>query len=339
MAGLIDTHCHLDDEQFASDLPLVVEPLLVVPASRRLIAVTTSAPSSHTCLELSRRYPGIVFASAGIHPNHITQATPTAWDEVVNLATNEPVVGIGETGLDRHWNDTPFPQQEDYFARHLALSRRTRKPIIIHCREAEVDVLRMLREEFDKNGPICGVMHSFVGGAEMATACREMGLYLSFAGMLTYKNSGALREVAAQQPLDRVLVETDSPYLAPVPLRGKRNEPANVVHTAACLAGLLGLSETALAEQSDAEMHEHCSLCRPRIRSRASASCMILGRKDMVDTNPHSEGCTIITEFVGQGQATTEEMRVAIPTGRMQLSASEGCETILTFSDRGKART
>jgi TatD DNase family protein len=249
VAGLIDTHCHLDDEQFASDLPAVIERARSAGVEA-MIAVATSAPSSVVCLELSRRYPRVVFASAGIHPNHITQATATAWDDVVSLAVNEPVVGIGETGLDRHWNDTPFPQQEDYFARHLALSRQTRKPVIIHCREAEADVLRMLRDDFDKNGRVHGVMHSFVGDAEMAAACLEMGLYLSFAGMLTYKNATALREVAAKQPLDRLLVETDSPYLSPVPLRGKRNEPGNVVHTAACLAGLVGTDESRLADQT-----------------------------------------------------------------------------------------
>ncbi len=249
MAGLIDTHCHLDAEQFASDLPAVLERAKTAGVVA-LVAVATTAKSSLTCLELSRRYPGVVFASAGIHPNNITQEAPDAWDAVVSLAVNEATVGIGETGLDRHWHDTPFPQQEDYFARHLALSRRTRKPIIIHCREAEADMLRMLRDDFDKNGPIHGIMHSFVGDGAMAAACLEMGLYLSFAGMLTYKNAAALREVAATLPLERLLVETDSPYLSPVPLRGKRNEPANVVHTAACLAGLLRVDAATLAEQT-----------------------------------------------------------------------------------------
>jgi TatD DNase family protein len=249
VAALIDTHCHLDDEQFTSDLPAVVGRAQAAGVAV-MVAVATTSPSSIACLELSRRYPGVVFASAGIHPNHASQAAATAWDEVVALAVNEPVVGIGETGLDRHWHDTPFPQQEDYFARHLALSRRTSKPIIIHCREADADMLRMLRDDFDKNGPLCGVMHSFVGDSAMAAACLAMGLHLSFAGMLTYKNAAALREVAAKQPLDRLLVETDSPYLSPVPLRGKRNEPGNVVHTAACLAGLLGAEATHLAEQT-----------------------------------------------------------------------------------------
>lgn len=261
MAGLIDTHCHLDDEQFAPDLPAVIERANSA-GLEVMIAVATSAPSSATCLDLGRRYPGVVYASAGIHPNHITQATATAWDEVVALAQEDQAVGIGETGLDRHWHDTPFPQQEDYFARHLGLSRRTRKPVIIHCREADADVLRMLRDEFDRHGPIRGVLHSFTGGAEMAAACREMGLYLSFAGMLTYKNAAALREVAAQQPLDRLLVETDSPYLSPVPLRGKRNEPGNVVHTAACLAQLLRIEEAHLAEQTTCNARSLFSLER-----------------------------------------------------------------------------
>ena len=146
---------------------------------------------------------------------------PTAWDEVVALADETRVVGVGETGLDRHWDDTPFAVQEEYFVRHLELGRRLNKPVVIHCREAEADVLRMLRAEFDRHGPIRGVMHSFVGDWATAEACLAMGLYLSFAGMLTYKNAEALREVAAKQPLDRLLVETDCPYLSPVPLRGQ----------------------------------------------------------------------------------------------------------------------
>src|SRR5262249_21124164 len=121
---------------------------------------------------------------------------------------------------------------------------------VIHCRLAEADVVRMLRADFDRHGPVRGVMHSFTGDAATAQACLAMGLYLSFAGMLTYKNAQALRDVAAAVPPERLLVETDSPYLAPVPVRGRRNEPAYVAHTAACLAGLKGLTPEALAEQT-----------------------------------------------------------------------------------------
>ena len=248
MAVLTDTHAHLDDEQFAGDLAAVLERALAAGVAQ-VVAVATTAPSSAACISLVANHLN-VFATVGIHPNHAAEAAPTAWDEVAALAGKKEVVGIGETGLDRHWNYAPFPIQEDYFARHLALSRRKSKPVVIHCREADADVLRMLRAEFDRNGPIRGVMHSFVGDADMAAACLAMGLHLSFAGMLTYKNAKALREVAAKLPLDRLLVETDCPYLAPVPVRGQRNEPANVVHTAACLAGLHGITPEALAERT-----------------------------------------------------------------------------------------
>jgi TatD DNase family protein len=250
VAALIDTHAHLDDEQFAADLPAVLDRARAAGVVR-VVAVATSAASSATSLDLASRYAALS-ATAGIHPNHITKEPPDAWDQVVALAGGGRAVAVGETGLDRHWDDTPFGQQEEFFARHLELGRRFGLPVLIHCREAEADVLRMLREAFDRHGPIRGVMHSFVGDRAMTDACLAMGLYLSFAGMLTYKNAAALRETAATVPLDHVLVETDSPYLAPVPVRGRRNEPAHVAYTAACLAGLLHLSAEGLAESTTA---------------------------------------------------------------------------------------
>jgi TatD DNase family protein len=248
VADLIDTHAHLDDAQFAADLPAVLDRARAAGVVR-VVAVATSAGSSAASLALAERHAG-VSPTAGIHPNHAAQEAPDAWDQVAALAADPRVVGVGETGLDRHWHDTPFPQQQDFFARHLELSRRHRKPVIVHCREAEADVLAMLRGEFEGHGPIRGLMHSFTGGEDTAAACLAMGLHLSFAGMLTYKNAPALRVVAAKLPLDRVLVETDSPYLAPVPLRGKRNEPANVVHTARCLADLHGISLQEICERT-----------------------------------------------------------------------------------------
>ncbi len=136
------------------------------------------------------------------------------------LAGRPEVVGLGETGLDRYWDYTPFPAQEDYFARHLALARKRNLAVVIHCRQAEADTVRMLKDDFERHGSVRAVMHSFTGDLATARACLAMGLYISFAGMLTYKNAQALRDVAAQMPLDRLLVETDSPYLAPVPVRG-----------------------------------------------------------------------------------------------------------------------
>jgi len=245
---LIDTHAHLDDERFRADLPAVLERARSAGV-RRIMTVATTAEDSAACVALAARYPQLS-ATVGVHPNHAAQAAPGAWDEVVRLAGQFSVVALGETGLDRHWHDTPFPQQEDWFARHLELSRHQQLPVVIHCREAEADMVRMLRAEYDRHGPLCGVMHSFAGSAATATACLDMGLYLSFAGMLTYKNAQNLRDVARTVPLDRLLVETDSPYLAPVPVRGQRNEPAHVVHTAACLAGLHGLSLEELARHT-----------------------------------------------------------------------------------------
>lgn len=238
---LIDTHAHLDDPGFRADIP----GLLSRAKSAGLVhvvAVATTAVSSESCIQLAHQYPDFISASAGIHPNHMAQSQSSDWDRILELSKITGVRAIGETGLDRHWDDTPFPQQEEYFRRHLTLGRELHLPVIIHCREAEVDMLRVLREEFDRHGPIHAVMHSFVGDQAMAKACLEMGLYLSYAGMLTFKNAESLRITAATLPPDRVMVETDSPYLTPVPFRSKRNEPAMVKHTAECLGGLLGYS-------------------------------------------------------------------------------------------------
>jgi len=239
MPIIIDTHAHLDDERFQSDLPAVLERARAAGVAS-IVAIATTAPSSATCVALAGAHAEL-YASVGIQPNHVVEAAAGAWDQVMKLVSSRQVVAVGETGLDRHWDDTPFPQQEEYFARHLDLARRHQLAVVIHCREAEADMVRMLREEFDPHGPIRGVMHSFTGDLATAEACLAMGLYISFAGMVTYKNAQALRDVAARVPLERLLVETDSPYLAPVPVRGQRNEPANVVHTAACLAGVLGI--------------------------------------------------------------------------------------------------
>ena len=245
---IIDTHAHLDDEQFQEDLPAVLQ-RAAAAGVESVITIATTAPSSAACVALAARYPAL-FATVGLQPNQIAQEGPTAWDEVVALVTRERVVAVGETGLDRHWDYTPFAQQEDYFDRHLRLARRHQLPVVIHCREAEADVLRMLREDFARNGPVRGVMHSFTGDRATAEACLAMGLHLSFAGMVTYKNAQNLRDVAALVPRGRLLVETDSPYLAPVPVRGKRNEPAYVVHTATRLATIHHLDLAALAEQT-----------------------------------------------------------------------------------------
>jgi TatD DNase family protein len=245
---VIDTHAHLDDERFAGDLADVVARASAA-GLERVVTIGTDAATSARNVNLCGEFP-LLRAAVGIQPNHVAEAQAGDWDVIRELVRDPACVAVGETGLDRYWDRSPFPLQEDYFARHLALSRETSKPVVIHCREAEADVVRMLRAEFDARGPVAGVMHSFTGDAATAKACLDMGLHISFAGMVTYKNAENLRQVAATMPLDRLLVETDSPYLAPVPVRGQRNEPAYVVHTADCLAKVLGMTREVIDQRT-----------------------------------------------------------------------------------------
>lgn len=242
---LFDTHAHLDDERFRDDLTAVLERARSGGVGR-IVTIATTASSSVASVGLAEQND-MLAATVGLQPNNLAQEPTDSWDQVVKLVSHSKVVAVGETGLDRHWDFTPFAQQEDYFARHLELARKRNLPVVIHCREAEADVIRMLKVDYERHGPVRGVMHSFTGDLATAQACMDMGLLISFAGMVTYKNAQNLRDVAAKIPLERVLVETDSPYLAPVPVRGQRNEPAHVVHTAQCLAGVLRIEFEAFA--------------------------------------------------------------------------------------------
>jgi len=244
---LVDTHAHLDQEEFDVDRDAAIE-RAVRAGVEAIVAVGTTAVSSEVVVDLACRHRG-VFAAVGIQPNYAAQAEPGDWERVVTLIDRPKVVGLGETGLDRHWDYSPFDVQQDYFDRHLRLSQDHDLPFIVHTRDSDADVLAMLREAH-RRGPLRGVMHSFTGTAETAAEFLELGLYISFAGMVTFKKSDALREVAAKIPDNRILVETDSPYLAPHPKRGQRNEPANVVHTAACLAEVRGVSLTEFSLQT-----------------------------------------------------------------------------------------
>ncbi|MCS6975538.1 MAG: TatD family hydrolase [Gemmatales bacterium] len=247
-ADWIDTHAHLDDPAFAEDLSQVLQRAKAAGV-RCVITIGTTAATSRRAVELAGTYAEL-FAAVGIQPNHVSEAQAGDWDRIMALLRQRKVVALGETGLDRYWDFSPFAQQQEYFARHLEEAAKAGLPVVIHCREAFAETVAMLREHFDRHGPIRGVMHSFTGDWPTAEACLQMGLHLSFAGMLTYKNAEPLRQVAAKVPWDRLLVETDSPYLVPVPLRGKvrRNEPAHVPLTGACLASLHDMTPEQLAE-------------------------------------------------------------------------------------------
>ncbi|MGL6074061.1 MAG: TatD family hydrolase [Fimbriiglobus sp.] len=242
----IDTHAHLDDGRFSGDLEAVLANAQAAGLVR-ILTIGIDLTTSRNSLRLAKQHPHIISAVVGIQPNHASEAQPPDFAEIERMAEATEVVAIGESGLDRYWDRAPFQLQQDYFRRHFELCRRVQKPIIIHCREAEADVVAMLQAEFDAHGPVAGVMHSFSGDAATAQKCVELGLHISFAGMLTYKTAEPIREAAKVVPLDRLLVETDSPYLAPIPKRGQRNEPAYVIHTAQKLAELRDLPIDQLA--------------------------------------------------------------------------------------------
>ncbi len=241
---LIDTHAHLDESAFEHDVESIVAAARAAGVVRILTIGTTRA-SSERAVALAERFPEVL-AVVGIQPNYVAEAQHGDWERIEELAGHPRVVGIGETGLDRYWDHAPFDLQVEYFDRHLALSRRVKKAFVVHCREAESDVVAQLRRAAE-TAPLRGVMHSFCGDAETAAECLDLGLHISFAGMLTFKKNDALRATAQTVPADRLLVETDSPYLAPMPHRGKRNEPAYVRFTAECLASLHGVSLETLA--------------------------------------------------------------------------------------------
>ncbi|MCA9213892.1 MAG: TatD family hydrolase [Planctomycetales bacterium] len=231
---LFDTHAHLDDERFDENRATVIENAVAAGVTN-IVCIGTTVETSAKCISIAKEYP-IVHAAVGIQPNCCAEVKPGDWERIVDMARSGDAIAIGETGLDRYWDDCPFEIQQDYFDRHLALSKETGLPFVVHMRDCQADVLEMLQAA-SLRGPLNGLMHSYTGDANGARECLDLGLYISFAGMVTYKKSDELRQVAAAIPADRILIETDSPYLSPHPKRSVRpNEPALVRHTAECLA-------------------------------------------------------------------------------------------------------
>lgn len=228
-----DSHCHLDPIRYGSDLNPVLERARAAGLTGMAV-IGTRAVDSEAAAALAAREPGLV-AAAGIHPNDVAEAEPDEWDRIVALVESGRVAAVGETGLDWYRTTAPPEAQRDYFDRHIRLAGRVGLPLVIHTRESTRDCLTMLREAAAR-GPLTAILHSFTGTAEEAAEAVALGCHLGFAGMVTFRSAADLRAVATTVPLDRLLIETDSPFLSPEPLRGKRNEPANVVHTATCLA-------------------------------------------------------------------------------------------------------
>ena len=229
----IDSHCHINFPEFTSRMPAVLDAMAQNQVSHAL-CVGVNFEELPGVLQLAAEQPNI-YASVGVHPDHDDDEEPTV-ERLVALADNPKVVAIGETGLDYYRLQGDLEWQRERFRTHTRASIATGKPLIIHTRAAAEDTLRIMREE--EAAKAGGVMHCFTESREVAEAAMEMGFYISFSGILTFKNAKELKEVARVVPLDKMLIETDSPYLAPVPFRGKVNEPAFVVHVAQEVARL-----------------------------------------------------------------------------------------------------
>jgi len=240
----IDSHAHLDHEDFAGEVEAVLERAWAAGLAQ-IINVASTLISSRACLALAEREPR-VFATAGIHPHDAARAEPGDLDEVERLAAHTRVVAVGETGLDFHYDFSPRPVQQELFTAHAGLALRVGKPLVVHVREAHEEALEILRDACGRGAR--GVIHCFTGGPAEARRYVELGLFISFSGIVTFPKAREIQEAAAWVPADRILVETDAPYLAPIPHRGRRNEPAFVVKTAEHVARLRGLPAPELIE-------------------------------------------------------------------------------------------
>jgi TatD DNase family protein len=250
---LVDSHCHLDDKQFAEDREAVIERAQAAGVER-LMAIGTGdgPPDLEVALRLADRYP-FLYATVGVHPNDAAKATDETFVRLRDLLSHPKVLALGEIGLDYHY-DIPPATQRTVFLRQLEMAQAASKPIVIHTREAWSDTVQILRENYKGEG----IFHCFTSGPAEAQEALDLGFHISFGGVLTFPKAEPAREAARMVPLDRLLVETDAPYLAPVPHRGKRNEPAFVVETARKLAQVRGETPEELAAATTRNFERLC---------------------------------------------------------------------------------
>ena len=244
---LVDSHCHLDFPDFANELDAVVARARAA-GIERMVTISTRVKRFNELLAITERFPD-VYCSVGTHPHNAHEELDVTVADLVAHTKSSKVVALGEAGLDYHYDNSPREAQERGFRTHIAAARETGLPLVIHTREADADTARILEEETGK-GAFPAVLHCFTGGPDLARRAIALGHFISFTGILTFKNSAALRAIAAELPADRILVETDAPYLAPGRHRGKRNEPAFVIETANVLAETRGVSFDDIARQT-----------------------------------------------------------------------------------------
>jgi TatD DNase family protein len=263
---LVDSHCHLDFPDFAAELDAVVERARAAGVGQ-LVTISTRVRKHDQVLAIAERFPNIA-CSVGTHPHNAHEELDITAAELVARARHPKVVAIGEAGLDYHYDFSPRAAQEQGLRAHIAAARETGLPLVIHSREADADMARILEQESEQ-GAFPAVLHCFTGSRELAFAAIRLGHYVSFSGVLTFKTGAHLREIAAELPTDRILVETDAPYLAPGKMRGKRNEPAFVVETAKVLADARGVSYDEIARLTTENFHRLFSKV-PRAASAAA---------------------------------------------------------------------
>jgi TatD DNase family protein len=244
---LVDSHCHLDFPDFANDLDGIVARARAAGVGR-MVSISTRVRRFDGLLAIAERFPA-VYCSVGTHPHHADEEDGITADELIALTRHPKVVALGEAGLDNHYTNGSPAAQERGFRAHIAAARATGLPLVIHTREADDACGRILDEEMAK-GPFKAVLHCYTGGRELALKAIGLGLSISFTGILTFRNSQAIRDIAAELPADRIMVETDAPYLAPGKFRGKRNEPSFVGETAKVLAETRGVSLEVISQQT-----------------------------------------------------------------------------------------
>lgn len=244
---LVDSHCHLDFPDFADDLDAIVKRAETAGVGR-IVTISTRVRKLDGLLKITDRFPN-VYCSVGTHPHNADEEDGITADELIALTKHPKVVALGEAGLDNHYTDGSPAAQERGFRAHIAAARATGLPLVIHTREADERCGELLDEEIAK-GPFKAVLHCYTGGPELAKKAIALGLSISFTGILTFKNSQSIRDIAAELPADRIMVETDAPYLAPGKYRGKRNEPSFVTETARVLAETRGVSIEEIAQQT-----------------------------------------------------------------------------------------
>jgi TatD DNase family protein len=244
---LVDSHCHLDFPDFAPELDAIVERARNAGIGR-IVTISTRVKKHAQVLAIAEKYDD-VFCSVGTHPEHAAEEADITTEDLLARTQHAKIVALGEAGLDYHYGDSPRTLQEQSFRRHIAAARTSGLPLVIHSRDCDADMTRVLEEEATQ-GAFPAILHCFTGGRALAFKAIDLGLHISFTGILTFKRSDELRALATALPADRIMVETDAPFLAPPPHRGKRNEPAYVIEIARVLAAARGVSAEKIAEQT-----------------------------------------------------------------------------------------